>query len=333
MVVQAVEVTPQQPDFFTEVIGGLATFIETYWYLILIPFMLVVILGMAFYIWKKGEEKQKTLFELDYEKAVDMAKQNANKKRLVHYSTISYAITGVIAGFLGITTIIVFGFMGFFMSWLLVPSVLLVGFLIDRFFKPFKRGDKIVIRFLEGDKWTERELGTYSGEFYGNDGYFYLYYSTGRKKLLFKHKYIIKIPQNWRFFVEPVVQEEKNDKGEVIKRTNVYNVELSEEAKHFIKRVLEFNENHIKINFTKNAEKEECFYYPVFHDVKGNIIDYGLKYYESDKRNALIGALYNQTSDFSEAMKDGIKINPHGRFEQFVGSEYIDEMKKRNVEP
>jgi hypothetical protein len=330
--VQATEVTPAKPDFFAELIGGLITFITTYWYLILIPFLLVVILGLAYYIWKKSEERQKTLFEIDYDKAVEMAKQNANKKRLVHYSTISYAITGVVAGFLGITTIILFGFMGFFMTWLIVPSVCLIGFLIDRIFKPFRRGDKIFLRYLEGDKWAEKELGTYSGDFYGNDGYYYLYYATGRKRLVFKHKYIIKIPQTWKFLVEPFIEEEKNEKGEVIKREFLYDNDMKKQAQHFIKRILEFNETSIKINFVKNAEKEECFYYPVIHDIDGNVIDYGLKYYESDKRNALIGALYNQTSDFSEAMKDGIKINPHGRFEQFVGSEYIDEMKKRNLE-
>lgn len=310
---------PPEPSAIEQLGAGLMSFLSQYGILILLIISIAVIFILAILLWKRDQDKEETLFEKDYKKAMKMSKMQANKKRKQKNTAIIMIISGLIAGFIGIVELVLFGFMGFFMTWLTIPSILLAGWVIDYFAHPLMKSDRVILRYKQGDKIVERFLGNYQGEFFANDGFWYVTVSKGRRKIFWRNDFILKVPQNSKVF-EEYNKRHGNDKDKKI-------------PENFLKEVLQFNEDSIIINHAKSVEMEEMFYYPVFQSSDGNIIDNGLLYYESDKRNALITALYQQTQDFSVAQSDAIKINASARYKQFVGDDYIADESRKHVNP
>ena len=316
---------PAEPTFIEQVSSGLSVFIDKYFVVILVFFG--VIIGMVsmfviLYFIKKWKENRESIFEKDYRKAVGMCKNQADVKRVYRWSMITYAIGGCIAGFSGIVLVAGQGLMGFFMSWLVVPTVIGIAVAVELLFKPFKRGDKVYMRFYEDKRLNERLLGEYRGSFYANDGFFYLLLSRGRRLLVLEHLFVIKVPKNPVHFKKKEVRDKKTGEVSI--------VEEKVDLKISFDDVVQFTDNHIYLNNVASIEKEEFFHYPTFLDKVGRIIDNRMLYFESDKSNALVGSMYNLTNEFSKAQSDAININPRVQYKRATDDEVIDELPKKD---
>jgi hypothetical protein len=141
----------------------------------------------------------------------------------------------------------------------------------------------------------------------------------GRRKLIFRNKLLVRIPQNTKAFFDTVtkLEDEPTKNGDISKK------EL-EQSRSFIKDILQFNENSIIINYAKSLEKFQYFFFPVFVDNRGEIINNGLRYYQSVKDKAMLEVLYEQTDEYAKAQVRSIRINPNVQYKQATGDEVIE---------
>ncbi len=325
MPVQAIEVIQQQPTFWEGVQNELLPLIFANWYFFVIPLLILVIGFLIYKILKKLEEGKKSIFEKDYERAVLMAKSQYDRKRKTRHTTVTLIIGCLLAGFVSLFLIAFMGLMGFLTTLIVFPGIIGLAYGFDLLVSPFMKSDKVYIRFKENDKTTSRFVGNYLGSFYGNDGFYYLFLkSSVFSGFLKKEKFIVKIPQNYKFFVK--FDDEKNDKNETVKTENADSVEFS---KKFVNEIINFNDDSININFCKSFEKEEFFYYPVFHNFENNVLDFGLKYFQSDLRNGILGELYSLSQNFSDVSENQVKLNPYGQLKNFMGEDFIQKPKPK----
>jgi hypothetical protein len=275
---------------------------------------------MAYIIWKWNKERNDTIFERISRETEEMCLSQANPKRKQTNNLIMYGIVGITATISGIMSIIIFGFMGLFSAPLFAFTVILFGGIINRTLHPFMKSDNVYLRYRdENGIMQEKWIGNYLGEYYSSDSYLNLLIMKGRRKLIFRNKLLVRIPQNTKAFFDTVkkLEDEPTKNGDISKK------EL-EQSRSFIKDILQFNENSIIINYAKSLEKFQYFFFPVFVDDRGEIINNGLRYYQSVKDKAMLEVLYEQTDEYAKAQVRSIRINPNVQYKQATGDEVIE---------
>jgi hypothetical protein len=311
---------PTQNPPITEQLGtGLTMFLKNYWGYVLLFAVLLVAGYMAYIIWKWDKERKETVFEKISRDTEQMCNSQASPKRKESNKIIMFGLIGLITAITGIMSIIMFGFMGLFASPMFMFTIILFGGIIEKQLHPFMKSDAVYLRYRdETGILREKWIGNYLGEYYSSDGYFNLLIYKGRRKLIFRNKMVVRVPQNTNAFFDSVekLEEEPFNIDKVKKQVSV--------SSDFIRDILQFNDNTIIINYAKSLEKFQYFYYPVFVDDKGEIINNGLRYYESVKAKAILETLYEQTDEYAKAQIKAIRINPNVQYKQATGDEVID---------
>ncbi len=300
---------PVTPGLFEQLAEGLLLFLTNYWLYLVVAGMLGVIGYMAYAMWKWRKEDKETEFEKRYRESEKMCSFQANPKRKQTNRMLTYGIVGLIATFLLIMSILISGFMGLFSGAMLFFTALLIGGFIERKLQPFTKSDRVYLRYKEDGKLRESYIGEYVGEYYGNDGYLFLLVKRGRNKLIFANKFIIKVPQRLDILFPRMKKTDDKTKAQVWETDEEYMKRLDKE-KNVLKNVLQFNDDSIIINFSKSIEKFQCFWFPVFVDDKGEIIDNGLSYFRTSRDGVILDNMYEHTNLWSKSVMRSVTMNP-----------------------
>jgi hypothetical protein len=299
------------PSIAEQLVEGFITVLKNYWALLIIV-ALVIGLGIAiYYWWKREQEDKQTTFEKLLEQAKNNARGQANPKRIQSNSFITYGIFGIAGAILGLLVVIFMGLIGVYFAPAVTFTMILLGGVFERIAYPFKKSDLVYMRYKKNDKIVEKYVGKYLGEFYSNDGFFYLLINRGRRRIILKEEWVVKIPQRYDLLTDMV---KKKIDAEVFKN------------------VLQFTENNIIINHAVSLEKQEAFYYPVFVSNQGEIIDNGLNYWYGDQRNAILQSNYAVLNESAKAMRQAIQMNPPVQYKQATSEDMIVDVNKKPYE-
>lgn len=326
MPVQASQVTPpvQQPTLM----DALSNFLKNYWGFLLFIGILVVFAYFV-YMWRKERQrKELTVYHRIRDRIEELCRLQADRKRITTNPLIFFGISGVIAVVIWMVNIIIFQFTGLFTGGLFAFTSMLVMGVAYYLFTPFSKRDMVFLRFRQEGKVSEKYLGDYGGEYYDSTGYLNLLVYKGRKNLVFRNKYVIRIPQSAGSFydLEQLEKTSKDDKEYQDRLRNIYS-----EHSNFINDLVQFNEKTIIINYAKSLDKFKFLYYPVFVDEFGLVINKGVKYYKSIKEQTALEQLYDLTDESSKAQIKAIQINPRVQYKQATGDEVIDDVEEKEV--
>ena len=302
MAVTVIQPTTPEPTFSETA----TAFLNDYGLILVIGFLGIIIIGLVIYIIKKFKDFRKSEFLKDYERTIKLAKEQADKKRIQRWSIVTYVIGLFISGFVGIGLIALQGLLGLFMALVTVPTILAFTVIIEVLFKPFTKGDKVIIRFYNHEGvYEEKILGQYRGSVYSNDGSYYIAIQNKRKFVILPNIICVRIPRN---------PSEKYERSKID-----------------YSNVLSFTEHAIYINFVASLEqnRENHFYDCVFIDKTGRLIDNRIQYFDVDKSRALTQELFNVTEDFGKTLKNSIIMNSEVQFRRNIDSEVIDDLPKR----
>jgi hypothetical protein len=318
-------VQPQQPTptFIEQFSEGLLVFLKNYWVYIIVALMAGALIYAVYLLWKRGREDKETEFEKLYKKSEKMCGFQANPKRKQTNRLLTYGLIGLVATFIFIMNILFFGFMGLFSGMMFFFTVLIAGGFVEWKVKPFMKSDRVYLRYKEEGKLKESFVGDYIGEYYGNDGYWYVMVKRGRNKLIFPNKFIIKVPQRLDILFPRVKVTDKASRKQRWETDAEYRTRLDNQ-KNVLKNVLQFNDDSVIINFAKSIERFQCFWYPVFVDDRGEIIDNGLSYFRTSRDGVILDSMYDHASEWAKAMLKAVTMNPVVPYKIRTGEDVIE---------
>ncbi len=323
MPVQAIPVKPPpiaEPSF----IDGLFGFVQNYWGLLLF-FLGCGIALLFFYFWRKDrKDEAKTKYHKLLDKVEELCRNQANKNRLQSNPSLLDGIIGLGSVIIWFVSLLFFGIEGVFIGLMIGFTAFIGGGLLSYFINPFVKRDMVFIRYKQNNMIQEKYVGDYAGEYYGSDGYLNLFVFKGRKKIIFRNKLVIRIPQSIDAFydLEQLEKDYVKDKEGMKKELK----KIEEKYSSFIPEIIQFNERTIVINHAKSLDRFQHFYYPVFVDELGHVISKGVRYYKSIKEQVALEQLYDMTEEASKAAIRTIQINPSVQFKQATGDDAIDDV-------
>lgn len=322
MAVKTVEVTPpvQEPSLMDSV----SSFLQNYWGFLL--FLLAVAVAIYFfYYWRKERKKdEKTVYHHLHDKIEELCKMQVDKRRLQSNPMLFLGISGILGVITWVGCMILMGMTGLFVGLLLGSTVLVISGVIYYVFSPFVKRDMVFLRYSQNKVIHEKYLGDYAGEHYGSDAYLNILVYRGRKKVVFRDKIIIRIPQSIEAFydLEKLQKDYESDEAGYNKALK----KITEKYSEFINELVQFNDKTIVVNHAKSLDKYRFFYYPVFVDDMNHVISKGVRYYKSLKEQTALEQLYDLTDESSKAQIKAIQINPRVQFKQATGEDVIDEV-------
>jgi len=323
MPVQAIPVQPP-PVAEPSIIEGIFAFVQNYFGFLL--FLLACGIALLFfYFWRKDRKsEEKTKYHKLHDKLEELCRKQANTNRLQSNQSLTIGIVGLSAVLVWFISLFVFGATGMIVGLILGFTVFIFGGVISYFLNPFVRRDMVFIRYKQNNVVQEKFVGNYAGECFGSDSFLNILVYRGRKKLIFRDKLIIRIPQSIGAFydLENLEKSYANDKVGLEKELK----KIEDKYSAFIPELVQFNERTIVINHAKSLDRFRYFYYPVFVDELGHIISKGVRYYKSIKEQVALEQLYDMTEEASKAAIRTIQINPRVQFKQATGDEAIDDV-------
>lgn len=324
MPVQASQVTPpiQQPSL----IDSLSNFLKNYWGFLLFIGILVVFAYFV-YMWRKERQKKElTAYHHIRDKIEGLCRLQADRKRITSNPAMFLGVSGILAIIIWMANIILLQMTGFFTGGLFAFTSLLVMGAVYYLFTPFSKRDMVFLRFRQEGRVIEKYVGDYAGEYYDSTGYLNLLVYKGRRNLVFRNKYVIRIPQSAGSFydLEQLEKTSTSDKEYYDKLKKIH-----AEHSDFINDLVQFNDRTIVINYAKSLDKFKFLYYPVFVDEFGLVINKGVRYYKSIKEQTALEQLYDLTDESSKAQIKAIQINPRVQYKQATGDEVIDDVENK----
>ncbi len=296
------------PSVAEQLVDGFFQVLKQYW-LGLILFATLIGLGVAlYYLWKRDQEDKETVFEQLLKQAKTNARSQASPKRYRTNSFLTYGIFGITGAILGLAVVIFTGLIGVYFAPIVTFTMIFVGGVVERIGYPFKQSDHILLRYKKDNRIEEVFVGKYNGHYYGNDGFLYLYIYRGRRRIILREEWVLKIPQRYDLLTGEA-------KGKIDKKV--------------FANVVQFTENSIIINHAVSLEKQEAFYYPTFISTSGEIIDNGLNYFYGDQRGAILKSNYTITDEYAKTSRKIIQLAPVVQYKQATGEEAIMDIPRR----
>ena len=253
--------------------------------------------------------------ELEFKKTVNIGKKMGNR-RYVGKNIIPTLIVWALI-LLFIDLFLIFGMKAIkttYQFWIsqLIFLPIAGGFAwIFHKISPFSKGARVYVRSPSHGSGYYSDfisVGEYVGDYIGEDGY---------------HNIVIK---NTKFLFFPAYEVIKcNVKGE-------YDLETTSDGKKIVKKVklptnfVRFYDDRIEI-LADGLEQMlgAKFLYPVaYNSTNFDVYDYRLVNADRLKNSILIPTIVNLTSDFANAQRNAIKMNPTLRFEQQRKSDEVE---------
>jgi hypothetical protein len=281
--------------------------------LLIIGLVILVIWLLLKYLKRKRLEKDLAL--KDFESVLANCKSQADSTRIRKR-------TGVIWGIVIIAYVLILLnqllsnaplIVTWFNALLYLPFVIIGGLLISQL-GLLTASDPVYTyggKMGHNPKWQ----GWYVGDYVGEDGYHNIAYWNGRKWLLFKKYYVVKCNMNR---VIPYYERQKNVKSgklEIVKREITMEDGL----------VIKYKGNITIKGLALDRLPDGYFQYPVLYDSKsGNVVDNRFIHADRLKHTYLNQMIIDTTSDYAQAMREAILVNPTVRGYQKMKTETID---------
>jgi hypothetical protein len=319
----AVPVQPSTPE--PALVDQVTLFVQNYWGFILF----ILGLGVAvlfFYFWRRDrKEDSKTKYHLLHDKFEELCKKQADRGRLRPNPSLAVGLIGLSAVTSWFLCLFIFKETGMIVGLFLGFTVLILGGVINYFLNPFVQRDMVFIRFKQGEVIREKFIGYYAGEYVSSDSYLNLLLYRGRKKIIFRDKVVLRIPQSIDAFYDlEHLEKQYGDDEEGYEKAMK---EIIDKYSKFIPEIVQFNDRTIVINHTKSLDRFRHFYYPVFVDELGHVVSKGVRYFKSIKEQAALEQLYDMTEESSKAQIRAIQINPRVQYKQATGEDAIDDVE------
>jgi len=261
------------------------------WFVVLAGIAIVVIF---IWRWLNGVKEKNNIFLRYFKEVVRLCGLQRNRKRVRErlFWVIIFGV-GAFIGTLMLVIALVTDDVSAFTLSSSIFTVAVVGSAVLKFGHFFAHHD--IIQII--GKFGVKSVGWYEGECITADGYKNFLISNGRKWLLWKNKFVLRVNLNEKHIIET-----RNDQG---KR------ELRE---YIIPKDNLIEGSDVIVVKGEGFDKANYFYYPLVSDEHGNIVNMDLIAFARAREVAMLDTLYQQTEDFARVQREAININPHVRY-------------------
>jgi hypothetical protein len=298
--------------------------------IVLIAIMLIVVLVVIVAVWfflkyYKKKKLEKDLSMRDFETVLKNCRLQADRTRIRKRSGLVYIAFMVVFALIELNMLV--NNTPLIITWynaLLYAPVMFVMAWFVNMLGFFTTSDPV---FTYSGKQGEspKYQGNYTGDFVSEDGYHNIAFWSGRRLILWKKYYVVKCNMNQSHHYYEKIMNKKTNKYEMIEKTLKMEDGL----------VLTYRGNITIKGLSLDKLPDGYFLYPVLYDrTTGNVVDNRFIHAERVKNTYLNQMIIDQASDFSQAMREAILVNPTVRGVQKMRSETIErplsEEERRN---
>jgi len=261
------------------------------WFVILAGIFIVVIF---IWRWLNGVKEKNNIFLRYFKEVVRLCSLQRNHKRIRErmFWIVIFGVGSFIGTLMLVIALVTDDVSAFTLSSSIFIGAVVIGSIL-KFGHFFAHHDILQVIGQFGVK----SVGWYEGECITADGYKNFLISNGRKWLLWKNKFVLRVNLNEKHIIETRDEKGKRELREyIIPKDNI--IEGSD----------------VIVIKGEGFDKANYFYYPLVSDKDGNIVNMDLIAFARAREVAMLDTLYQQTEDFARVQREAININPHVRY-------------------